>query len=297
MSIVPPRPSSLTLDAFLDQIEALSYRQRRLYLTKRQPSYPRFIYKYKAPPKEATPSVQHLRDLLVDGRFWLSSPRDFNDPFDMTGRVTVGAKGVKLRDRVHKLVKTHRSGLGWKKRERMERQLLNRTPAEMEAHVQQAHETNMSAVGVFSFAGDPKSILMWSHYGLNHEGVCLQFETARDPRTLLGAIGVTYVRDYPVVTWTDDSTEQVKKTLLHKFEAWGYERERRIIWPNGARKYLPFDPAALTGVVLGLRASDATITLVQTILAGRVARGLPSVRLYRAEKHGSKYALVIRRTV
>src|SRR5882762_9791202 len=158
MSIVPPRPSSPRLDAFLSQIEALSYRHRRLYLTKHQPSYPRFIYKYKAQPKGDTPSVQHLRDLLLDGRFWLSSPRDFNDPFDMTGRVILGVTGKKLRDRVHKLVKTHRSGVGWKQRERMEQQLLSRSPEEMEAHVQRAQEQNMSAAGVFSFEGDAKSI-------------------------------------------------------------------------------------------------------------------------------------------
>ena len=112
---------------------------------------------------------------------------------------------------------------------------------------------------------------------------------------LLGAVNVDYVRDYPVITWTDDSTEQVKKTLLHKFEAWRYEGERRIIRPNGAHKFLPFDLAALVGVIFGLRATDVTVALVRTILADRAARGLSPVRLYRAQKHGSQYALVIKR--
>src|ERR1700729_1649096 len=78
--------------------------------------------------------------------------------------------------------------------------------------------------GVCCFcAGDPRNVLMWSHYAGAHFGICLQFETARDPPTLMRALRVPYV----------DRLKTIKATepLYRKLRARNFVvalRERRI---------------------------------------------------------------------
>jgi hypothetical protein len=227
----------------------------------------------------------------VHGRFWLSSPRDFNDPFDMTALLSMEGTADERRARFTKMVaqfsKNDRKG----RREEV-RRLMARPLDEWQRAMQSTMDKHLANFGVFSFAGDPRSILMWSHYARDHTGFCLQFEVARDVRALCEAVPVDYVDDYPVYRWSGDE-EQIRGALIHKFKQWEYEKEWRIPWAEGAHTYLRFNPAVLSGVIFGMRATDDTISQVRAVLAER-APGLPPVRLYRAEKHGSQYAVRIR---
>ncbi len=137
---------------------------------------------------------------------------------------------------------------------------------------------------------------MWSHYASDHKGCCLQFEVAKDLRTFAHALPVEYSLEYPVVNWVTDSRAGVESTILRKYRHWEYEKESRIIRLDGTHRYLPFAPEALTGIILGCRADEATVVGLSTLLAERTARGLPAPRLYRAVKHDSRYRLSIRMT-
>jgi len=236
-----------------------------------------------------------LRDILVESRLWLSSPRDFNDPFDMTARVIFEGSTQSLRKRFKQLI-ADKSGKPRKERRELLDQFMKRPRSEWLQAIKQVHSESHERTGIVSFAGDPRNVLMWSHYGEHHSGICVQFTIAKDPRTFLGAVPVEYVRDYPVFNWGEGTASQIRASLMNKFDAWHYEREWRIVWPGGAHTYLPFDAAALSGLIFGCRASDSAIDLVRAMLDERKARGLPDVRTWRAAKHGSKYALVIRRT-
>jgi hypothetical protein len=123
----------------------------------------------------------------------------------------------------------------------------------------------------------------------------MQFEVARDVETMCQAVRMEYVANYPVLNWAEDTAKQIKEPLTHKFKDWAYEREWRIIWPDGAHTYLPFEPSALVGVIFGCRASDKAIEIVRALLDERTTRRLPPVKIYRAEKHASRYSLVLRR--
>jgi hypothetical protein len=297
VKFAPPRPSFSNFDPVVQHIRALDYWNCRLFLSKRigPEKYPHFQYKYKALASAATERrAAQLRDILVESRFWLSSPRDFNDPFDMTARVIFEGETEDLRQRFKQLI-ADKSGKRWKERREMLDQFMGRPRSEWQKAGELAHSKNHEQTGVFSFAGDPRSVVMWGHYGDHHTGVCLQFEVAKDPKTMLEAVPVQYVKDYPVFNWAEDSGKQIGKSLMHKFEAWAYEGEWRIVWPNGARSYLPFNPAALVGLIFGCRTSEAAIRIVDAMLEERKALRLPSICVYRAEKHESRYALMIRR--
>ena len=96
--------------------------------------YPRFRYKYKAigsgTPEEREKRADQLRDILVEGLLWLSSPRDFNDPFDTTAQVIFEpASTEQKRQRIKRII-DQQSAKPWKKRKAMVDQEMARDPAE-----------------------------------------------------------------------------------------------------------------------------------------------------------------------
>jgi hypothetical protein len=51
----------------------------------------------------------------------------------------------------------------------------------------------------------------------------------------------------------------------------------------------------LVGLLFGCAADDTVVKATGALLAARARAGLPDLNLYRAEKHKSRYELVIKR--
>lgn len=290
----PPRPPNT--DPILRHVHSLPYFKLRVFLAKKlvgEEKYPRFLYKYKAPVESVT--LPYLRDLVVEGRLFLSSPTQFNDPFDMTAAVVFDGTEKEKKDRIRRLIADRSQGMNRKQRRELEAEILGSGESEIIRKVTAAHQQNAEGTGVFSFAGDPRSILMWSHYGKDHAGVCFQFECARDPNVFLWAVRMEYVDAYPSFNFASGSSGEIQSTLTHKFKKWSYEDESRLVWPRGARTYARFEPSALTGVILGCRVTQSTKTAVLDLLRERRARGLREVKVFAAVKHPSRYALCLKR--
>jgi hypothetical protein len=264
MSIPPPlpdrdiryariRPSDLgPQDPRFDRLFRADYRTARRILWTVVPSkdgrrYPtRFQYKYRVWPKNLDPQqIDRLRDLMVRGLFYLSAPESFDDPFDMKAILSMAGTTGKLRERFRKMVRQF-SKKGWVAQQAEVDRFMARGRDVWQRRMQSIMDKHLNEFGVFSFAGTPKSILMWSHYAENHTGICLQFEVARDAKTLSNAVPLSYVEDFPVYRWVGDE-EQIRRALIHKFSDWDYEKGWRIIWEEGAGTYLQFNPASLSG--------------------------------------------------
>ncbi len=278
----------------VETLARLPYRKRREFLWhEERPRLSRFLYKFRAlVPKDNT-SVDHMRDILVRSKFWLSSPLDFNDPFDMSAKVVAEGTVSEKKARFKKLLKG--KSLRWKDRERELPRLVVKPNAEIQALVQESFRRSIESTRVYSFGGDPRSILMWSHYASNHEGVCLQFEVAEDIRTLARAVDVEYNDDYPILNWIKDDKKIFQYVMLRKHVGWSYEREWRIVILNAAQHYLKFHPESLRGIIIGCCASKDTIAKLHELIAERSSLGFPPPTLYRAVKHESKYKLVIKK--
>lgn len=94
------------LQRFRDYVSRLDYRKRRMYLWhETRPRQSRFLYKFRSlvPTDEA--SVDRIRDVLIHSRFWLSSPLDFNDPFDMCAKFVAEGTAAEKRDRIRAILK------------------------------------------------------------------------------------------------------------------------------------------------------------------------------------------------
>jgi DNA-binding phage protein len=281
-----------TFDEVIHHIHSLPYDKRRLQIARTaHPQQTRFLYKYKTFDPDDDRSIERLHDIIVQSRLWLSSPVDFNDPFDMTAHVVATSTKLARRKRMMSLAKER--GIGRQERKFLLRDLRKKPVGEFETELRNAYQQSLATFGVFSFAGDPRSILMWSHYAGDHTGVCLQLERAQDFLTLSSALPVEYSSNYPEVNWVTDFHESLGKVILRKHRGWAYEQEQRLMRPNNAHKYLQFGPDALVGVILGCRATAQHRGTIESLLNERAGLGMPSVRLYIALQHESEYRLVV----
>lgn len=136
---------------------------------------------------------------------------------------------------------------------------------------------------------------MWSHYASNHQGLCFQFDAAKDVRTL-GAHTATihYSDDYPITNWTTDWVGCMQVVLLRKHSGWSYERESRLLVPEHSNRYLRFQPDALRSIIVGCCARLETVEELRHLIKERCAAGFPLPKFYRAFKHNSKYKLLLK---
>jgi hypothetical protein len=277
---------------WLEYVHSLPYFHRRLEIMRKSkpPRLSRFLYKYR--PIDET-NIDRLRDLLVRSKLWLSSPVAFNDPFDMSAKVVVRGSGRERLERVESLLKEF--GLSYKERERKRKAFMRKPVKTLELELADIYRKHVANVGVYSFAGDAKSILMWSHYAKDHTGVCIQFERAQDFRILSGALSVEYSLDYPEINWVKEFRDTLSIGLLRKHEGWSYEKEHRIVRVGAANTYIQLDPNAIVGVVIGCRSTAKELEIIESLMEERRRAHMPPVRIYHAQKHDAKYRLVILR--
>jgi len=181
----------------------------------------------------------------------------------------------------------------WEPRKKEIRRFL-RNREEIRLKAQDSFRQTMSAAGVCSFGKNPRSILAWSHYALDHRGICLQFEVARDVGTFAQALPVNYSGEYPVSNWINESEDIIPK-LLRKFKLWEYEAELRIVHPEEARQFIYFRPFALSSIIIGCSATAENVEQLRTILIERKSAAWPLPKVYRVFRHPNEFRLCIKK--
>ncbi|EHD0094798.1 DUF2971 domain-containing protein [Vibrio vulnificus] len=136
-------------------------------------------------------------------------------------------------------------------------------------------------LGIFSLSEDPLNMLMWSHYGYNHEGIAIGFKS--DESAKLGnkefCKPVNYEERLPSVDVTSDlmsgiafyaggiqpkgfvqfKDPQIQRVLFSKTEHWGYEKEWRYVEP----KFGAYDlPGEVAEIIFGLKCKEEDIKLI-----------------------------------
>jgi hypothetical protein len=275
---VPVSSSRDDFNAQVKLLESLNYRERRYALWHHnKPRLPRYIYKFRAFDASDSTSIERIRDILVHCRLRLASPGEFNDPFDMMVNIVIEGPQAEIRKRLETICKER--GMKWADRRKEVSLMMRNLNDEGALRTQELFRASISKAGVCSFGGNPRSILMWSHYTDYHRGVCPQFEVARDLSTFAQALPVNYSQEYPVLNWVNES-ESITGKLLTKFVGWDYEEERRIIIQEAAGQFIDFRPAALAGIIIGCSASNKTVDKLKEIIGERSSLGYPTPKLY-----------------
>ena len=176
---------------------------------------PRVLYKYRDLSDED--NRRYVRETLLENKVWLSSPADFNDPFDC--RVHMSFNGSEkawkesmagMQRKYSRQLKRRREGgrksvriFRDKKKRHKDPEVLKRALSD----VQQA----FNRWGVFCLSECNDDLLMWSYYAKGHTGLCLGFAHL-DVKPLGPALLVKYSSEFPHVDFFADSDER-------KFEA------------------------------------------------------------------------------
>jgi hypothetical protein len=112
-----------------------------------------------------------------------------------------------------------------------------------------SHE--LYSAGIYSLSEVNDSIIMWSHYAKNHEGVCIGFDR-RDLENTGNLIKVKYVKKVPKELTRTNRRSPAKYFHKHKYFQWSYEKEFRLIMENTKNKCIDF-PAKIKAIYFGAR--------------------------------------------
>lgn len=140
--------------------------------------------------------------------------------------------------------------------------------------------------GICSFSRVNDNLLMWSHYGNAHNGLCYGFDKALLIESIWKGISATgetyyehgdvlYTSSPPNVIGEKFEDYQAKDIIFHKSLGWAYEQEYRIVaTPRKAK----FDSKALKKVFIGAHVpiwhpefkpiSDALSLLAEDVIIG-----------------------------
>jgi hypothetical protein len=145
---------------------------------------------------------------------------------------------------------------------------------------------------IYCLTPDPCSTLMWSHYGDNHRGICLEFNVENE--VFRNAWEVSYSSVYP--KWVPHRMIEASMTmLLTKSDAWDYEHEFRVIlspaYPDGHplklnSEFLRLPTEALAAVVVGCRGNYAEVAQI-------VQENAPTVAVKRMIRVPNHYRLTV----
>ncbi len=213
---------------------------------------------------------------LVTGKFWLPLPFTFNDPFDCTipnhslellrrreigfektqkAELRKGRKNTKNEDLGSAIRRIHRNALT-----RVTKRDVDIAQKFVDGH--NSLQSYFYTFGVLSLSETPKNILMWSHYGAQHSGIC--FELERNPDNKLG-------KDAKPVTYSGSRSVKRSQTALgnenpafSKYAGWRYEREWRLLENKGGK--LHDFPGELLSVICGARMQPQDIDTVERIV-------------------------------
>jgi hypothetical protein len=99
---------------------------------------------------------------------------------------------------------------------------------------------------IYCLTPNPLSTLMWSHYGGDHKGICLEFHLSN--LLFNKVMGVCYEEEYPSM-FPEEMFARVREAILTKADCWKYEEEFRLI---GSPDLPEDDPQRLHGDFLKL---------------------------------------------
>ena len=241
---------------------------------------------------------------LVTGKLWYARPHSFNDPFDCT---LPNHSLVHLEQRQFASAKEHRAAT----RNRSEKESflnvgdgiraihqrsLSRVsegePDTAKAFVN-GHNTLQSFLhtfGVLSLSATPRSILMWSHYGAQHSGICFEFN--RSPTDKLGTDAK------PVIYSNQREADRALVKQSHvttqflKYSGWSYEREWRQLENDGGRLY-DF-PGMLLSVICGARMPSHEVDVVTRVVTSPNSSQGCTIAVKAAEMAHTTYRISIR---
>lgn len=245
---------------------------------------PTVLYKYRGMAGDA---LDFTRRLIVDSELYFAAPTTFNDPFDFLPVMRISRNPAEQRQAIAKMLPQRLGRMSRPERRRETQRLLALGHGELSRRLSLVMPALGATIGVCCFSARPDHVLMWSHYGDQHRGICLGFD-ASPPLTLFSmARQVRYSEHRPVIEEPNRGKNDLHHALVTKAAFWSYEQEWRILQPSGPGTY-GFDPGRLKQIILGARISDGDRQRVRGWIEGR------SIEILEAVPDGEDFGLNLR---
>lgn len=227
---------------------------------------PRRLYKYRSF------DLYSLR-MLTSSSVYFSDPTLFNDPLDCKPELDVDIDIDSLEMLCMRMTDASSQILNECKNEAAFYNSEN--PGEMEdyylqivaSRVKKMLYSQMGKIGVLSLAENWSCPLMWSHYGDQHKGICLGFDTPRLSDVTLKKVNYEGQRCIKCsdlmscfIEGNSVALEGIEETFFFtKANEWKYEREWRVKNHKSGEESSPYE---LKEVYFGMRCDDAVKTAV-----------------------------------
>lgn len=234
---------------------------------------------------------EHLLQTLVDKTLYLSRPSGFNDPWDCRPWFNPDAlEDDDIREKTIQWLVTASDGKESAAALRENGLLLR---VQVEAYEQHIIKKIDAEYRVYCLTPNRANLLMWSHYGQNHKGIALHFDTRTEP--MIGAFQVNYRDSLPSSMLVEDDMDAVTKALLTKSDVWSYENEFRLLAREGdaappdmlraENNKITLPLGALVAIVVGCESEDADE------IVDLVGRHAPELHVHKASRNARTYTL------
>lgn len=241
------------------------------------------LFKFLSLADGQTPPWRDRLTAFLDGKAYLSSPAAFNDPFDCLPPVDIPRTMNEFEERKSAFCARIQRAMP----ERSLQEISDTLSTSVEDMgldalsdiTRRSFSEGGARMGVFCLAECIQSVLMWSHYANNHQGIALRFDFKHHlDSALMPLFKVRYSEERAVIRAFfsgEEQAEAIMTALCTKADFWRYEQEWRFIEPDGAGTSINFDPRIVTAIVLGAKTPDQDAFWV---IDECIKRGIPVMR-------------------
>ncbi len=174
-------------------------------------------------------------------------------------------------------------------------------------------EIQANGLGVFSLTEDPLNMLMWSHYGDQHQGIAIGFEqiNKNDLGDTSKCRQVIYDDKFPIANFENIEqqlsysidpnfsinktidfnidTPFIKTTFFYKASCWSYEKEWRLLEVSSGKRSLP---GKIAHIIFGCKCPEYIINEVKQLVKLHISN---HVQFYKVNIKYNSFSLFLMR--
>jgi len=195
---------------------------------------PPVVYKYRADWNK----LFH-KEFITKQMVWFAAPRDLNDPYDIRTPIQFDVSEIEhpiFLSKLKRYLQANNPNTAFTERdinvicENKLNEIRKDPKSYFEKNYRDIREGGIyDRVGLFSCTTDELNETMWAHYGNNHKGFVVGFNTLELSRNLFCSIGpVKYKNEIPHYNFLDFEMNGDFDTYFLKSKKWEYEKEFRF---------------------------------------------------------------------
>ena len=175
--------------------------------------------------------------IISNATLAFKNPLDMNDPYDCSLDFLDLTKPPE--DYLKDLLKEKYAHLSREERRKKIASSIKIMEALLPDILQNSMKNDLEKRGITCFSEINNNLLMWSHYGKSHTGICIGFDFAKLYESIKTKhpfdkffIKVRYETEFQAMDYFDDKVESIVNWVRTKSLDWNYEKEFRIIISN-----------------------------------------------------------------